>query len=36
MVNHTTYHRGQAVTMLRQLGYAAPSTDLIYWLLERG
>jgi uncharacterized damage-inducible protein DinB len=36
LVNHTTYHRGQAVTMLRQLGYAAPCTDLIYFLLEKG
>jgi uncharacterized damage-inducible protein DinB len=36
LVNHSTYHRGQAVTMLRQLGYGAPSTDLIYFLLERG
>lgn len=35
MVNHSTYHRGQAVTMLRQLGYGAPSTDLIYFLLEQ-
>lgn len=36
LVNHTTYHRGQAVTMLRQLGYGAPCTDLIYFLLEKG
>jgi uncharacterized damage-inducible protein DinB len=36
LVNHTTYHRGQAVTMLRQLGYPAPTTDLNYWLLQRG
>ncbi|HET6763042.1 MAG TPA: DinB family protein [Longimicrobiaceae bacterium] len=26
--NHSTYHRGQVVTMLRQLGVAPPSTDL--------
>jgi uncharacterized damage-inducible protein DinB len=29
VVNHSTYHRGQVVTMLRQLGAAAPATDLI-------
>lgn len=35
MVNHSTYHRGQIVSLLRQMGYKAPSTDLIYYLLER-
>lgn len=35
-VNHSTYHRGQLVTMLRQLGYAAPGTDLAYYLADRG
>jgi len=29
VVNHSTYHRGQVVTMLRQLGAEAPATDLI-------
>lgn len=29
VVNHSTYHRGQVITMLRQLGAEAPSTDLI-------
>jgi uncharacterized damage-inducible protein DinB len=29
LVNHGSYHRGQLVTMLRQLGHAAPNTDLI-------
>ena len=29
VVNHGVYHRGQLVTMLRQLGYAALNTDLI-------
>jgi uncharacterized damage-inducible protein DinB len=28
LVNHSTYHRGQAVTLLRQAGARAPSTDL--------
>jgi uncharacterized damage-inducible protein DinB len=31
VVNHSTYHRGQVVTQLRQLGYAAPATDLVYY-----
>jgi uncharacterized damage-inducible protein DinB len=29
--NHSTYHRGQVVAQMRQLGHPAPSTDLIYW-----
>ncbi len=35
LVNHSTYHRGQVVSLLRQLGYAPPSTDLIAFLLEQ-
>lgn len=31
VMNHSTYHRGQVITMLRQLGVAAPSTDLILY-----
>jgi uncharacterized damage-inducible protein DinB len=34
VVNHSTYHRGQAVTQLRQLGLAPPSTDLVAFLWE--
>lgn len=35
VVNHSSYHRGQVTTMLRQLGAAAPSIDLIlYYRLE--
>lgn len=34
VVNHSTYHRGQAVTQLRQLGAAPPSTDLVAFLWE--
>jgi uncharacterized damage-inducible protein DinB len=30
-VNHSSYHRGQVVTFLRQLGTAPPSTDLILY-----
>jgi uncharacterized damage-inducible protein DinB len=28
-VNHSTYHRGQAATILRQLGAAMPETDFV-------
>jgi len=34
VVNHSTYHRGQVVTMLRQLGAEAVSTDLITYYRE--
>jgi uncharacterized damage-inducible protein DinB len=33
--NHSTYHRGQVVTMLRQLGATAPATDLVLFYRER-
>jgi uncharacterized damage-inducible protein DinB len=29
LVNHSTFHRGQVVTMLRQLGTVPPATDLL-------
>jgi uncharacterized damage-inducible protein DinB len=29
LVNHSTYHRGQITTMLRQVGVTPPSTDLL-------
>jgi uncharacterized damage-inducible protein DinB len=29
VVNHSTYHRGQAATLLRQLGAKAPATDYV-------
>ncbi len=32
LVNHGTYHRGQVVTHLRQLGKTAPSTDYLRYL----
>lgn len=36
VVNHASYHRGQVVTMLRQLGAAPPkSMDLIAFYRER-
>jgi uncharacterized damage-inducible protein DinB len=31
VVNHSTYHRGQVATMMRQLGAHAPSTDLLLY-----
>jgi uncharacterized damage-inducible protein DinB len=34
IVNHSTYHRGQIVTMLRQLGAKPPTTDLILFYRE--
>ncbi len=34
-VNHSSYHRGQLVTMLRQLGMAVVSTDLIYYIRQK-
>lgn len=33
-VNHSTYHRGQVATQLRQLGLKPPSTDLIVFLRQ--
>ncbi len=32
VANHSTYHRGQAVAMLRTLGPQPPSTDWIRWV----
>lgn len=34
MVNHNTYHRGQVVSLMRQLGYEPPHTDLIRFFLK--
>jgi uncharacterized damage-inducible protein DinB len=31
VVNHSTYHRGQVVAQLRQLGHTPPATDLVYY-----
>ena len=36
LTNHATYHRGQIVTLLRQLGAKAPSTDLIIYYRKMG
>lgn len=32
--NHATYHRGQVMQMVRQLGGSVKSTDFLYWLPE--
>jgi uncharacterized damage-inducible protein DinB len=34
-VNHSTYHRGQVVTMLRQMGEKVVSTDLINYIRQK-
>ncbi|MBV8818358.1 MAG: DinB family protein [Acidobacteriaceae bacterium] len=31
LVNHATLHRGQVMSMLRQLGHVPPATDLIFF-----
>ncbi|MBZ2184406.1 MAG: hypothetical protein K7J46_06805 [Bryobacter sp.] len=31
VVNHASYHRGQVITMIRQAGGEAVSTDLVYY-----
>lgn len=36
LVNHSTYHRGQIVALLRQLGAPAVSTDLIVFYRQAG
>jgi uncharacterized damage-inducible protein DinB len=36
VVNHSTYHRGQVTTMLRQLGAAPAITDLLVYYDEGG
>jgi uncharacterized damage-inducible protein DinB len=36
VVNHSTYHRGQVATMLRQLGKPVPVSDLVAFYREQG
>jgi uncharacterized damage-inducible protein DinB len=36
VVDHSSYHRGQIVTMLRQLGVTPPSTGLLRFYREAG
>jgi uncharacterized damage-inducible protein DinB len=35
VLNHATYHRGQVVTMLRQLGVKPVNTDLITYYRQQ-
>jgi uncharacterized damage-inducible protein DinB len=35
LTNHASYHRGQIVTLLRQLGVKPVSTDLIMYYREQ-
>jgi uncharacterized damage-inducible protein DinB len=34
VLNHSSYHRGQVVTLLRQLGHTPPNTDFLIFLRE--
>ena len=34
VVNHQTYHRGQIAAMVRRLGQAPKSTDMVVWGIE--
>lgn len=36
VVNHSSYHRGQVTTLLRQAGHPAPDTDLVIWVRLKG
>ena len=36
VVNHSTYHRGQVATMLRQLGATPAATDLLVYYDQGG
>lgn len=36
VVNHSSYHRGQVVTLLRQLGRTPPATDFLVFFDEGG
>ena len=36
LVNHSTYHRGQVATLLRQVGAVPPVTDYVVYRIELG
>ncbi len=36
MVDHSTYHRGQVVTLVRQMGHTPPNTGMILFFRETG
>jgi len=35
VVNHTTYHRGQAASKLKRFGIQQAETDIVYWAREQ-
>ena len=35
VVNHATYHRGQAASKLKRLGVEPPVTDFVFWAVEQ-
>ncbi|MGE3405121.1 MAG: DinB family protein [Vicinamibacterales bacterium] len=35
-MNHSSYHRGQVTTLLRQAGHRPPDTDFIIWVRLKG
>jgi len=35
VVNHSSYHRGQVASAARQMGFAPPSTDLLFFAAKK-
>src|SRR6516164_7977017 len=35
IVNHSTYHRGQAASKLKRFGIEQPITDFFWWVIEQ-
>ena len=35
IVNHSTYHRGQIASKLKQFGIEQPNTDFFWWTIEQ-
>ncbi len=35
VVNHSSYHRGQAASKLKRFGVEQPATDLLFWAIEQ-
>ncbi len=35
IVNHSTYHRGQVASKLKQFGIEQPITDFFWWMIEQ-
>jgi uncharacterized damage-inducible protein DinB len=36
VVDHSSYHRGQVITLMRQMGYTPPNTGMISFFRETG